>query len=76
VTETVIHELAVHSEAEEVSVYNVLEAKGLTTDSKVLRDEHEELEKVLWSADWTKVTDPEFDGSAFAFLPLVERSEG
>ncbi|GAA6013098.1 hypothetical protein JCM10207_006171 [Rhodosporidiobolus poonsookiae] len=57
---TIIRELAQHSEAEEVSVYNVLEQKGLITESKELRDEHEQLEKELYSVDWSKVDSADF----------------
>lgn len=91
----VIHELAVHSEAEEVraplvsppascraasltlraparrqvSVYNDLEKRGLASESKLLRDEHEELEKQLYSVDWTKVDSADFAPSARASSP-------
>lgn len=41
--------------ASQVSVYNDLEKRGLASESKLLRDEHEELEKQLYSVDWTKV---------------------
>ncbi|BGP58267.1 hypothetical protein JCM8202v2_005928 [Rhodotorula sphaerocarpa] len=57
---TIIRELALHSEAEEVGVYNVLEEKGFSKESAAFRNEHEQLEKVLWSVDWTKTDDPEF----------------
>lgn len=59
----VIREIALHSEAEEVGVYNVLEEKGFGKESAAFRDEHEQLEKVLWSVDWTKIDDPEFQPS-------------
>ncbi|GAA5865575.1 hypothetical protein JCM8547_007654 [Rhodosporidiobolus lusitaniae] len=76
---TIIRELATHSEAEEVSVYNVLESKGLVSDSKVLRDEHEELEKILWSVDWTKVSAeefaPKFDKAIQLFIQHSDREE-
>lgn len=61
----VIREIALHSEAEEVGVYNVLEQKGFAKESKEFRDEHEQLEKVLYSVDWTKMDDPEFGPSEF-----------
>jgi len=41
--------------ASQVSVYNDLEKRDLASESKLLRDEHEELEKQLYSVDWTKV---------------------
>lgn len=43
----VIREIALHSEAEEVGVYNVLEEKGFAQESKEFRDEHEQLENSL-----------------------------
>ncbi|GAA5869491.1 hypothetical protein JCM3774_001466 [Rhodotorula dairenensis] len=57
---TIIREIALHSEAEEIGVYNVLESKGFAKESKEFRDEHEQLEKVLYSVDWTKIDDPDF----------------
>ena len=43
------------SPSSQISVYNDLEKRGLASESKLLRDEHEELEKQLYSVDWTKV---------------------
>lgn len=48
-------EIAVHSEAKEVTVYNVIEKHGKKEDGKHLRDEHQELEENLSSLDYTKV---------------------
>ncbi|TNY23128.1 hypothetical protein DMC30DRAFT_67900 [Rhodotorula diobovata] len=102
---TIIHELAVHSEAEEVraplvsppascraasltlraparrqvSVYNDLEKRGLASESKLLRDEHEELEKQLYSVDWTKVDSadfaPKFEKAIQLFIQHSDREE-
>ncbi|GAA5820879.1 hypothetical protein JCM11251_001858 [Rhodosporidiobolus azoricus] len=72
---TIIRELAQHSEAEEVTVYNVLEQKGLVKDSKELRDEHEMLEKELYSVDWTKVDAVEFDHAIQLFIQHSDREE-
>ncbi|BGP20176.1 hypothetical protein JCM10213_000739 [Rhodosporidiobolus nylandii] len=74
---TIIHELAMHSEAEEVSVYNVLEAKGLTKESDLLRKEHQELEEVLYSVDWTKVDSAELAPITLSSLlsPFSRRSD-
>ncbi|GAA5972836.1 hypothetical protein JCM11641_003964 [Rhodosporidiobolus odoratus] len=75
----VIRELATHSEAEEVSVYNVLEQKGLIKEGKELRDEHEQLEKVLYSVDWTKVDSsefaPKFEHAIQLFIQHSDREE-
>jgi len=58
IVNTVIREIAVHSEAEEITVYN---STGLTEeDSKSLRNEHQELEEILYSLDYTKLSSPEF----------------
>ncbi|GAA6039163.1 hypothetical protein JCM8097_000444 [Rhodosporidiobolus ruineniae] len=76
---TIIHELAMHSEAEEVSVYNVLEQKGLAKESAEFRDEHEQLEKVLYSVDWTKVDSaefgPKFEHAIELFIKHSDREE-
>ncbi|GAA5946130.1 hypothetical protein JCM3775_004156 [Rhodotorula graminis] len=76
---TIIRELAVHSEAEEVSVYNELEKRGLASESKLLRDEHEELEKQLYSVDWTKVDSdefaPKFEKAIRMFIQHSDREE-
>lgn len=76
---TIIRELATHSEAEEVSVYNVLEQKGLIKEGKELRDEHEQLEKVLYSVDWTKVDSsefaPKFEHAIQLFIQHSDREE-
>ncbi|GAA5998810.1 uncharacterized protein JCM10292_005716 [Rhodotorula paludigena] len=57
---TNVRELAVHSEAEEAGPYNTLEEKGLVQESTALRQEHQELEEILWSLDWTKIDNPDF----------------
>ncbi|BGP35446.1 hypothetical protein JCM10296v2_007284 [Rhodotorula toruloides] len=76
---TIIREIAVHSEAEEVSVYNDLESRGLAGESKELRDEHEQLEKVLYSVDWTKVDssefEPKFEHAIQLFIKHSDREE-
>ncbi|GAA6050882.1 hypothetical protein JCM3770_005754 [Rhodotorula araucariae] len=76
---TIIRELAMHSEAEEISVYNDLEKRGLASESKLLRDEHEELEKQLYSVDWTKVDSPDFaskfDKAIRLFIQHSDREE-
>lgn len=61
---TIVRELAVHSEAEEVSVYNVVDAKEGDQAGKHLRDEHQALEEILYSLDYTKVDSPGFEQSA------------
>lgn len=59
---TIIREIAVHSEAEEITVYNAL-GKQDDKSSQHFRDEHQALEELLYSLDYTKTSDPEFDPS-------------
>ena len=58
----------------EITVYN---SSGLTKeDSKSLRDEHQELEEILYSLDYTKLSSPEF-GPKFksALKHFIEHSD-
>lgn len=58
----VIRELALHSEAEEATVYNSLQ-KFSEKDAEHLRHEHQELEESLKDVDLTKVDAPDFSQS-------------
>lgn len=51
-----------HSEAEEVTVYNTLQ-KHSEQQAQHFRDEHQALEEILYSIDYTKINDPEFEPS-------------
>jgi len=58
---TMIREIAVHSEAEEVTVYNNVDHDVGKDAGKHLRDEHQALEEVLYSVDMGSVTDTNDD---------------
>ncbi|KAK4052902.1 hypothetical protein OIO90_004178 [Microbotryomycetes sp. JL221] len=60
IVNTLIREIAIHSEAEEATVYRSL-AKQDQSIADHFRQEHQELEQVLYSLDYTKISDPEFE---------------
>lgn len=53
-----MREIAVRSEAEEVTAYNALEAAGKSEDGKHLRDKHQKFEEDLWTLENKNVRSP------------------
>ncbi|KAK4050467.1 hypothetical protein OIV83_003537 [Microbotryomycetes sp. JL201] len=61
IVNTMIREIAIHSEAEEATVYKSLE-KESEADANHFRDEHQQLEETLYSLDYTNMDrQPDFD---------------
>ncbi|KAM0793676.1 hypothetical protein ACM66B_001105 [Microbotryomycetes sp. NB124-2] len=61
IVNTLVREIAMHSEAEEATVYRSL-AKESEKDADHFRDEHQALEEVLYSLDYTNMDkQPEFE---------------
>ncbi|PVG04855.1 hypothetical protein CPB86DRAFT_778170 [Serendipita vermifera] len=58
---TIIRELAVHGEAEEVSVYRRMDEEHMKEIAENSRHEHQELEEALYEFDQTSFDDPEHD---------------
>jgi len=57
IANTIVRELAVHGEAEEVSVYKRLDEEDLKGIADTARHEHQELEEALYEFDKTSIDD-------------------
>ncbi|KAI0780639.1 hypothetical protein BD413DRAFT_463165 [Trametes elegans] len=61
IANTLIREMAVHGDAEEVSVYNDYAALGLGDTAAHNKEEHAEIKRLVYDADATRVSKAEYD---------------
>lgn len=51
VSNTIVHEAAVHLDAEEVSIYKLMEKHGLTSDVEKNRNDHQQIKQAMAEVD-------------------------
>ncbi|KAJ2994492.1 hypothetical protein NUW54_g7542 [Trametes sanguinea] len=61
IANTLIREMAIHGDAEEVSVYNDYAALGLGDTAAHNKHEHADIKKLVYDADATRVSKSEYD---------------
>jgi len=61
IANTLIREMAIHSDAEEVSVYNHFASVGLGDTAEHNKEEHAEVKKLLYEADATDAAHENYD---------------
>ncbi|OSD03999.1 hypothetical protein PYCCODRAFT_1433904 [Trametes coccinea BRFM310] len=57
---TLVREMAIHGDAEEISVYNDYSVLGLGDTAAHNKEEHAEIKRLVYAADTTSVDKPEF----------------
>ncbi|KAI9067110.1 hypothetical protein FKP32DRAFT_1588925 [Trametes sanguinea] len=57
---TLVREMAIHGDAEEISVYNDYSVLGLGDTAAHNKEEHAEIKRLVYDADTTSVDKPEF----------------
>ncbi|TCD68275.1 hypothetical protein EIP91_011241 [Steccherinum ochraceum] len=79
IANTLVREMAVHGDAEEISVYNHFSSLGLGNAAAHNKEEHAEVKKQVYQADSVKVTDPNYDQviskAVSTFLEHAEEEE-
>ncbi|KAJ8083349.1 hypothetical protein PM082_009221 [Marasmius tenuissimus] len=79
IANTLIREMAVHSDSEEISVYNDLGKYGLEDTASHNREEHAEVKKLVYAADDASIDQADYDqimGRAVtAFLEHAKEEE-
>ncbi|RPD66426.1 hypothetical protein L226DRAFT_609269 [Lentinus tigrinus ALCF2SS1-7] len=79
IANTLIREMAVHGDAEEVSVYNDYGALGLGDTASHNKEEHADIKKLVYDADATRLTKAEYDSilerAVTAFLTHAKEEE-
>jgi len=80
IANTLIREMAVHGDAEEISVYNHFSSMGLGSAAEHNKEEHAEVKKLVSEADSTKASHEQYDKivsrAVKAFLEHAEEEEG
>ncbi|KAI0702976.1 hypothetical protein C8T65DRAFT_655250 [Cerioporus squamosus] len=61
IANTLVREMAIHGDAEEVSVYNDYSTLGLGDTAAHNKEEHHEIKQLVYKADSTSVASPEYD---------------
>ncbi|KAL0574487.1 hypothetical protein V5O48_007462 [Marasmius crinis-equi] len=61
IANTLIREMAVHSDSEEISVYNDLDRFGLGDTAAHNREEHSEVKKLVYAADDASIDQDDYD---------------
>ncbi|KAJ7364401.1 hypothetical protein DFH08DRAFT_681083 [Mycena albidolilacea] len=61
IANTLIREMAIHSDAEEISVYNDYARLGLPDTAEHNKEEHAEVKKLVYQADSTSVKHDDYD---------------
>ncbi|EIN12883.1 hypothetical protein PUNSTDRAFT_60584 [Punctularia strigosozonata HHB-11173 SS5] len=61
IANTMIREMAIHSDAEEISIYNEMGKHGMADVAKHNREEHASVKKLVYSADTTPITSDNYD---------------
>ncbi|KAI0372953.1 hypothetical protein BV20DRAFT_939052 [Pilatotrama ljubarskyi] len=79
IANTLIREMAIHGDAEEISVYNDYGALGLGDTASHNKEEHAEIKKLVYDADATRMTKAEYDEvlqkAVTAFLTHAKEEE-
>ncbi|KAI0647354.1 hypothetical protein C8Q79DRAFT_1009458 [Trametes meyenii] len=79
IANTLVREMAVHGDAEEVSVYNDYASLGLGDTVAHNKEEHAEIKRLVYDADATRTSKPEFDAvlqkAVTAFLTHAKEEE-
>ncbi|KAH9857188.1 hypothetical protein C2E23DRAFT_865769 [Lenzites betulinus] len=79
IANTLIREMAVHGDAEEVSVYNDYTALSLGDAAAHNKTEHAEIKRLVYDADATRATKPEYDDvlrrAVAAFIAHAQEEE-
>ncbi|KDQ07740.1 hypothetical protein BOTBODRAFT_192202 [Botryobasidium botryosum FD-172 SS1] len=79
IANTLIREMAIHSDAEEISVYNDYERLGLSGTAEQNKEEHAEVKKLVYEADSASTKSADYDsilGKAVqAFLAHAQEEE-
>lgn len=79
IANTLIREMAIHGDAEEVSVYNEYSALNLGSTAVHNKEEHAEIKRLVYDADAARMNSPEYDGvlekAVTAFLTHAKEEE-
>ncbi|KAL1944728.1 hypothetical protein VTO73DRAFT_3158 [Trametes versicolor] len=79
IANTLIREMAIHGDAEEVSVYNEYSALSLGSTAVHNKEEHAEIKRLVYDADAARVDSPGYDGvlekAVTAFLTHAKQEE-
>ncbi|KAI0636684.1 hypothetical protein C8Q77DRAFT_518191 [Trametes polyzona] len=79
IANTLIREMAIHGDAEEVSVYNDYGSLGLGDTAAHNKEEHAEIKRLVYDADATRMTKPEYDNvlrkAVTAFITHAKEEE-
>jgi len=79
IANTLIREMAVHSDAEEISVYNDYEKLGLGDEATHNREEHAEVKRLVYAADAAPIDHRDYTNimgqAVTAFLTHAEEEE-
>ncbi|KAI0333538.1 hypothetical protein GY45DRAFT_1344001 [Cubamyces sp. BRFM 1775] len=79
IANTLIREMAIHGDAEEVSVYNDYSGLGLGDTAAHNKQEHADIKKLVYDADATRMTKPDYDAvlerAVTAFLTHAKEEE-
>lgn len=79
IANTLIREMAIHGDAEEVSVYNEYSALSLGSTAVHNKEEHAEIKRLVYDADAARVDSPGYDGvlekAVTAFLTHAKEEE-
>ncbi|KAL7413336.1 hypothetical protein BDY24DRAFT_340707 [Mrakia frigida] len=76
---TLVREITVHSEAEELTVYPMFKTKGMLEEVKLDQDDHKRITTLIATADSTRLTNPNYDAlmkeAVEAFLAHAKEEE-
>ncbi|PSR72491.1 hypothetical protein PHLCEN_2v11642 [Hermanssonia centrifuga] len=61
IANTLIREMSIHGDAEEISVYNDYKAVGLRDTAQHNKDEHAEIKKLVWKAEHAFTSSDNYD---------------
>ena len=61
IANTLIREMAIHGDAEEISIYNDYVALGLGDTAKHNKEEHAEVKRAVYDADATSMSHDDYD---------------
>ncbi|KAL7413551.1 hypothetical protein BDY24DRAFT_388896 [Mrakia frigida] len=79
IASTLVREMAIHSDAEEVSVYNLFLTKNMVTEAEKDKEEHAQVKKMVYRADTTSMESADYDQVLFnavqAFLVHAKEEE-
>jgi len=79
IANTLVREMAIHGDAEEISVYNHFAEMGLGNEAAHNKEEHAEVKNAVYEADTTSLSDKDFDSviarAATTFLDHAREEE-